>query len=232
MIWQVPKIWEQEDVWILGGGPSVPKQFGIPDHVIASVVAGTSLPNVYSEYMEFLHDKHVIGINVAYLIGNWIDMVFFGDNGFFLSHQKGLSEFDGIKVTCNPLTEKYTWVKYLPKDNRRPRGITPNPKMVSWNGNSGSAAISIAANAGAKRIFLLGFDMQLSENNHQHWHDLYHRLNAVPRKRPGGGLPFERHLRGFPEIARDAKQRGIQIINVCPNSAIKEFPKINLKDIL
>jgi hypothetical protein len=54
----------------------------------------------------------------------------------------------------------------------------------------------------------------------------------VPRKRPGGGLPFERHLRGFPEIARDAKQRGIQIINVCPNSAIKEFPKINLKDVL
>jgi len=232
MIWQVPKIWNQEDVWILGGGPSVPKQFGIPDHVINNVVAGTSLPSVYSPYMKFLHDKHVIGINVSFLIGNWIDMVFFGDNGFFLNHQKSLANFDGMKVTCHPNVSGYPWIKYLPKDNHRPRGITPNPKMVSWNGNSGSAAISIAANAGANRIFLLGFDMKLNADNHQHWHDLYHRLNAVPRKHPGGGLPFDRHLRGFPEIARDAKQRGIQIINVCPDSAITVFPKVALKDII
>ncbi len=230
MIWQVPRMWEQEDVWILGGGPSVPKQFNIPNSVIANVMNKVCLPNSYSPYMSFLHDKHVIGINVAYLIGNWIDIVFFGDSSFFLKQQKGLAEFVGMKVTCHPHMEKHMWIKYLLRDGKRPRGISPNPKMVSWNNNSGAAAISLAANAGAKRIFLLGFDMKLNEQNYQHWHDLYGKSNTLPRKI--GGLPFERHLRGFVEIARDAKQRGIEIINVCPDSAIKEFPKINLKDVL
>ncbi|MFA5049186.1 MAG: hypothetical protein WC516_09245 [Patescibacteria group bacterium] len=231
MIWQVPKMWDQEDVWILGGGPSLPKQFDIPDRVIKSVVYNESPPSVYSPYMSFLHDKHVIGVNVAYLIGDWIDIVFFGDSSFFLSQQKKLSEFVGIKVTCHPSIEGHNWIKYLSKDSKKPRGISPNPKMVSWNGNSGAAAISIAANAGAKRIFLLGFDMELNSENRQHWHDLYHRFSTISVKN-NKGLPFERHLRGFIDIYKDAKHRGIQIINVCPNSAIKEFPKINLKDVL
>ena len=100
MIWQVPRIWEGGDVWILGGGPSVPKQFNIPDKVVQEVVAGAS-PSVYSPYMSFLHNKHVIGINVAYLIGDWIDMVFFGDASFFLPHQQRLAVFTGMKLYNN-----------------------------------------------------------------------------------------------------------------------------------
>ena len=93
MTWRVPRIWEGGDVWILGGGPSVTKQFDIPEQVVQSVMDGTSPPSVYSPYMKALHDKHVIGINVAYLIGDWIDMVFFGDNKFLLKHLERLSEW-------------------------------------------------------------------------------------------------------------------------------------------
>lgn len=105
MIWQVPRMWEGGDVWIIGGGPSVPKQFGIPDEVVQDVIKGISPPSVYSPYMSFIHDKHVIGINVAYLIGNWIDIIFFGDIGFFLKHQQGLASFPGLKVSCHPQME-------------------------------------------------------------------------------------------------------------------------------
>jgi hypothetical protein len=229
MIWEVPRIWEEGDVWILGGGPSVPKQFGIPEEVVQSVIKGTSPPSVYSPYMSFLHDKHVIGINVAYLIGNWIDMIFFGDIGFFLKHQQGLAEFPGLKVSCHPQADRYDWLKYTPRDKAHPRGISDHPGMASWNGNSGSAAISIAANAGATRIILLGFDMKSDDSKKRHWHGLYGTAPANPKKPPH--LPFDRHLRGFPEIARDAKRRGIEILNCCPDSAIKEFPKYTLKEL-
>ena len=239
MSWEVPKIWEGGDVWILGGGPSVPKQFGIPDEVVQKVVKGTSPPSVYSPYMVSLHDKHVIGINVAYLIGDWMDMVFFGDSGFFLSHLQGLAKFPGLKVSCHPSVQKYDWIKYTPRSGSQPRGISENPKMVSWNGNSGAAAISIAANAGASRIILLGFDMKLDETNKQHWHDLYGRVKRLNtgNKRRGGRVkpfhyPFDRHLRGFPVIAQDAKKRGIEILNACPESAIKEFSKFTVKELL
>jgi len=91
MKWSVPRMWEGGEVWILGGGPSLTKQFDIPDNVVQDVMKGISPPSVYSPYMEAIHNKHVIGINVAYLIGEWIDMCFFGDNKFFMPHQHRLA---------------------------------------------------------------------------------------------------------------------------------------------
>lgn len=227
-------MWEGADVWILGGGPSVFKQFEIPQSIVDDVISGKQPPSVYSPYMEFLHDKHVIGINVAYKIGPWIDMVFFGDNRFFLYHKKELALFPGLKVTSHAKAGSLSWVKHLGKERRKGRGISPNPKTICWNGNSGAAAISVAANTGAKRIFLLGFDMKLDDRNRQHWHNLY--VNMMPKhkaKRPNKvRLPFARHLIGFRFIAQDAKERGIEIINVCPNSAIVEFPKVSLKELM
>lgn len=234
MIWQVPRMWEEGDVWIIGGGPSVAKQFGIPDEVVDSVIKGTSPASVYSPYMSFLHDKHVIGINVAYLLGDWIDMIFFGDIGFFLKHQHQLAKFPGLKVSCHPQMGKYDWVKFTPRDNQRPRGISDHPQMACWNGNSGAAAISIAANAGAKRIILLGFDMKLDDNKNQHWHDCYGKIAARKTRDPRKPthFPFDRHLRGFDQIVKDAKRREIEIINCSPDSAIREFRKCSLQELI
>lgn len=230
MIWSVPRIWEGGDVWILGGGPSVPKQFGIPDDVVNKVFQGTFPPSIYSSYMERIHDKHVIGINVSFLIGNWIDVMFFGDMNPYLQYREKLAQFPNLRVCCHPQIEKVHWIKYLMRDPRC-RGISDNPKSVCWNFNSGAAAISMAANAGAARIILLGFDMNLDANAVQHWHNLYGRGQIKDQKRLAK-LPFNRHLKGFAEIARDAKRRGISILNASPTSAIVEFPKFSVKDLV
>ena len=232
MTWHVPPIWEEGDVWIIGGGPSIPKQFDVPDKVIQNVVRGSSSPNAYSPYMSALHDKHVIGINVAYQIGDWIDMVFFGDGGFFLKYQERLAKFPKLRVSCSPKTNNVPWVKYLFRDSSHPRGISPNPKSVSWNGNSGAAAVSVAANAGAKRIILLGFDMKVNGSSDQHWHDLYNRSAGKGTEKRAKKMPFHRHLKGFPAIAADAKKRKIEILNASPDSAIECFRKVSVKDLL
>jgi hypothetical protein len=232
MNWVVPKIWEDEEVWILGGGASVAKQFEIPDKVIKSVMDGTSQPSVYSPFMESIHKKHVIGINIAFMIGDWMDIIFFGDNGFFNRYAEGLANYPGIRATCtSQIIDPPNWVKLLTKDLEHPRGISTFPSMVSWNGNSGAAAISIAANAGAKRIVLLGFDMNLSESNHIHWHDVYQR-GKITTEDQKKRLVFDRHLKGFEQIAKDARKRGIEILNASPTSEIKEFPKVTVKSLL
>lgn len=232
MSWRVPRIWDGGDVWIIGGGASVPKQFNIPDSVIKKVVDGAS-PKLYSPYMSALHDKHVIGINVAYLLGDWIDMIFFGDGGFFLKHVQGLSQFPNLKISCHPKANNVDWVKYLPREGSHSRGISTSPSRISWNGNSGAAAISVAAHAGAKRIILLGFDMKLSTDSYQHWHDIYGRHKSGYKNRKGKiNLPFMRHLRGFPQIASDAKKLGIEILNANPDSAINCFPKYSVNELL
>lgn len=228
MQWVVPKIWEGGDVYIIGGGPSMTKQFNIPDHIVQDVIAGRLHPSVYSSFMSCLYNKHVIGINIAYMLGNFVDIVFFGDLSFFIKHQPNLAKFTGLKVCCHPSGERYPWVKSLRRAGEHYQGISPTPDKVSWNGNSGSAAISVAAHAGAKRIILLGFDMQLNDLNQQHWHDIYGKKSRDTTK----ALPFVRHMAGFNKIQFDAQRLGIEILNCSQDSAIPNFRKITLKDVL
>ena len=233
MSWKVPRMWEGGDVWIIGGGPSVPIQFGIPDKVIQQVISGASPASVYSPYMSYLHTKHVIGVNVAYKIGTWMDIIVFGDKNFYLREAMEFAKYPGLKISCHPDSRSEPWLKYLERDADHVKGISPNPRKVSWNNNTGAAAISVAAHTGAKRIFLLGFDMKLGSNRMQHWHDLYNRGPVPPDDdRRNRKLAFDRHLIAFPDIASDAKRMGIQIINVCPDSAITDFPKVALKNII
>jgi len=235
MAWRIPRIWEGGECWILGGGPSLPRQFDVPEEIIQNVMSQDLPLSAYSPYMDSIHKKHAIGVNTAFLIGNWIDVVFWGDKGWYLKHRKLLAEFTGLKVTSHPYFANGRFrsenVKHTPKDNSHNKGITPDPHKVAWNGNSGAAAISVAANMGAKRIVLLGFDMKLGDDGRQHWHSDYSGPGKyTPRKKEK--LPFIRHMSGFPAIARDAAVRGIVIINASPDSAIDIFPKMTVKDVL
>jgi len=234
-MWEVPKIWDKGDVFILGGGSSLTKQFDIPEEIVQSVRNKQSSLSVYSPYLKALHNKHVIAINVLFLVGNWVDMLFFGDNKFYRAYRRQITAFPGMKLTCNTnfannVFEKEK-IKYVAKNRKQHYGISDDSKMVSWNKNSGAAAISVAANAGAKRIILLGFDMKLDEKGNQHCHTEYQNvkhMKPVQRK----SLPFNRHLKGFGKIHRDAKERGIEILNANQESAITVFPKINIKEVL
>ena len=238
--WQVPKIWEDSEVWILGGGPSLITCFDIPDSIVDSVRSRKAGLETYSPYLATIHSKHVIGINVAYQFGNWVDICFFGDRGFFDTNRAGLSNFRKLVVTCvRKVGEKnLSWIKYLPQElqstNKRSKGrkegISTNPNMVCWNENSGAAAISVAAWAGAKRIVLVGFDMNLDPvSKEQHFHNNYHLKGKglLPKQ-----LPFNFHLRAWGAIKSDADNMGIEILNTSLNSAITEIPKVHIKELL
>lgn len=234
MWWTIPRIWNGGDVWIIGGGPSIIKQFGIPSEIVEQVRSGELSPSAYSTYMKAIHNKHVIAINAAFLIGNWIDFVFFGDKNFFLRFEKELSQFPKPRISSHEWTKDVDWIKTLKKQPGKPFGISDKPKFVSWNSNSGGASISLAAHLGVKRIFLLGFDMKLGEANEQHWHEEYtkKRLNDDPTP-IARRLPFKMHSKGFKkQIVVDAKAWGIEIINVSPESALEAFPRMTLQEAL
>jgi len=234
MIWTVPRLWEGAACWIIGGGTSVPRQFGVPSGVIQKVYEGRLSPSVYSDYMKPLHDRHVIGINNAYQIGIWIDILFFGDSHWHLKHRMKLAEWPGLKVCCdqkfvNRPRSKMEGVKFLERDMKRREGITSDSSKVSWNANSGAAAISLAHHLGVCRINLLGFDMTMDDKKtYSHWHGS-HMLPGQKAKRTP---PFQKHLKGFPAIAKDAKSLGIEIYNLSPISKIDCFPKITLEEAL
>lgn len=221
-------MWKGGECYIIGGGSSILKQFDVPEELIDKVRNKETSMNEYSPYFSAIHGKHVIGINVAYLLGDWLDVIFFGDGGgFFLPNMKKLTKYKGLKVSCSPKTKDYEWIKWLARDRDKPYGLSNNPHKVAWNNNSGGAAINFAVHTGAKRIVLLGFDMNLNVDGKQHYHAEYRNRNNNTIKNT-----FKTHLKGFPYIARDAKRLKVEILNVNPLSAIENFQKVNLKDVL
>lgn len=229
--WNTPRIWEKGECWIIGGGPSITQQFHIPSEVVEAVKEKRLPLSAYSPYMESIHSKHIIGVNMAFKLGDWVDFCFFGDDGWYKDHRAELTQFKGVRVSCAPIFKRSIYnnnkekIKYLLQDPKKSHGISDVPYTVCWNANSGAAAISLATHLGAKKIVLVGFDMQLDADGSSHWHKEY-QLNPAKRS------VFPRHLRGFPIIAEDAKRMGVTILNASPDSAITNFPKMTVEAIL
>jgi len=242
--WKVPQMWAGGRCWIIGGGPSILEQFNVPEEV-AEQIKNRKVPmSTLSPYMQEIHKEHVIGINNAYQIGDWIDIVFFSDASWYAAHRLELAKYSALKVSCSPrfqgtnTKDHYSGVKFLRKDSTRKLGIHENPKYISWNYNSGAGAISLAHHLGVKQIVLLGFDMQNDSTDTSHWHG-YHvekaDRRARDRKKRTKKPPrqaYNRHLRGWPTIAKHAKKLGIEVLNASPRSAIKSLPKTTVKDVL
>ena len=237
MIWKPPRLWEGGSCFILGGGASVPTQFNVPFDLTRKVCERKLPPSSYVPYMKAISNSHIIGINNAYQLGGLIDILFFGDSRWHINHSKRLAAWPGVKVTCdgtllNRPRERMEGMKCLDRDREHIYGISSDPTKVSWNGNSGSASISLAAHLGIKTIYLLGFDMCLF-TGYSHWHPPDTQLNSGQRQKSSVvPMPYAKHLVGFSQIAKDAKQQKIEIFNVSTVSRIEEFPKVSLKTAL
>ena len=223
--WKIPKMWKGGTCIIIGGGPSMPRQFGVPESIIQKVQEKKLSPKVYSDYMTSIHDQHVIGVNMAYILGDWIDVLFFGDRAFYLKEKQGIDKFKGLRVTSNVETGNAEGpIKLVQKHPRVVHGVSFIPEYVCWNGCSGGAAINLAIHFGVKRIILLGFDMYIEDAKHQHWHKAYPMVGA----NDVDNIEYKPHA--FPRIAKRLKGK-IEVINASPESAIPSFPKMAFKDI-
>src|SRR5690606_34740992 len=138
---------------------------------VTKVRTGELPYSTYSSYLSPLHYKNVIGTNVAFMLGEWVSVLYFCDARFFRAHQEKILAFRNIKATCCAnIDDPSHTVKRLKRDYAA--GLSDKQNTICWNQNSGAAAINFATLAGARRILLLGFDMCI-ENDTTHWHSVY-----------------------------------------------------------
>lgn len=217
--------WQGKTVYIIGGGSSLPDQFGVPKSVQKLVKDGEIPITEYAHYMVRLAAQPTIGINAAFLLGDWVDILFFGDEIFWRNYRDKIQTFGGLVITCceslKDNTPEKVW--YYQRLREKATGISTEPGTVAWNYNSGCASLSVAVQAGAKRIVLLGFDMS-GEVGKSHFHSEYFWQNRTPS--------YDLHLRGMQKIADDAKELGVEILNASPISTIRQFKKIRLDEIM
>lgn len=200
--WKAVRIWEGDTVYIIGGGPSLKSQFHL---------------------LKELEDRPTLGVNAAYKLGPWVNIVYFGDAKFFEWNWEELSHWPGLVVTtCHAIADrKPSYVKFI---KRQARGWSEDPRFCAWNGNSGAAACCLAYLMGAGRLVLLGFDMKSEGSVVQNWHK-YHRREGNPKV-------HIRHKEQFKQVMVGAKGCGLEIINASPDSALEGFPKISLEECL
>jgi hypothetical protein len=117
--------------------------------------------------------------------------------------------FLGVRYSNNPLSQKY---------NVRKLG----QREFKTYGNSGAACISLAAEGGASRIVLLGFDCQKTDNK-SHWHG-----DHPPTLGNAGQISRWRE-----NFALQAKALShLEIINCSRETALTCYPRARLEDVL
>lgn len=201
--WNLNRTWEGEDVYIIGGGPSL-RAFR----------------------WDLLRGKNTIGCNSAFILGAdickicvFVDYSWWQDIG-----SKRLHEYSGIAIGYGPEFEKHAaelpeWLHAAAREETHDGLSTEKPV---FNGNSGALAINLALILGAKRVFLLGFDMRL-EGDRANWHDL-----RTEEPQACVYPTFCEHLRN---VANDlpVKFPGREVINVSDVSKLSVFPMVSVE---
>ncbi|QDP54885.1 MAG: hypothetical protein Unbinned3891contig1000_83 [Prokaryotic dsDNA virus sp.] len=189
--WTPDNRWAGEDVYLIGGGSSLA-----------------------SFDFSVLEGRNTIGVNAAFKLGPTISkFCIFGDTSFFhrLKHElQAYTQQGGELVGVSPSLSNIN-LPWLHKMQRIRDGLHRG-HVLGWNYSTGAAAINLAASLGARRIFLLGYDLSPGVGGRTHWHRVH------PRRTPEDS--FKRFGRGFRLLAGELRAHSdIEVINVTDGSS-------------
>jgi len=157
--------------------------------------------------------KGAVVVNDTYRLAPWADVLYAADADWWKRNPEARS-FAGIKVCAD---DSLLWPEVMSLRHTGKVGYDPNPQNIRSGGNSGYQAVHVAAQAGASRILLCGFDM-----GGAHWHD-------APA--PAAHL-FATWIERFESLAEELKAIGVEVLNCTPQSALTCFPFANIEDVL
>jgi len=154
----------------------------------------------------------------------WAEAVYGCDFPWWRSVQ-GLPNYRGLKLCYDGKAAQYGCRK-VDIEVKEDRMLFDRVGLIGCGGNSGFQAMNLAAQFGADRILLLGFDCQ--DRSGVHW---YGRNTAQGMGNPTGSN-FRRWIPAFAIAAKILAERGIEVINASPISDVKAFPKISVAETL
>lgn len=184
-LWKPEELWRHEDVFIIGGGPSL-RDFD----------------------WRLLVPEKTLGCNSAFKLGPAIcKACVFGDKKWWDFNRDELAKYAErrpVYTNCSELIrESASWLRVMQRE-----GSGLHREALGWNGNTGAVAINLALILGARRVYLLGFDLKDSgaQNNWHAWH---------PWDKPRLS-PYPRFLRNFRAVWRDWRTKfgDREIVNV------------------
>jgi FkbM family methyltransferase len=186
----------------------------------------------------------VVAINDSVVKLPWADVAFTADLVWLVRRQAVVSEFKGLKVLATPRfsppppRQRRRGPRPDIRRARRQPGIPPIPGLriverrtvvglsdepgVCHAGNSGHGALTWVVAQGAADIALIGYDMA----GPGHWHGGYEWTCRF------GAGDFPEWVAEMNGLAPQLAVRGIRVVNLNRDSAIRCFPFADLGDVL
>lgn len=149
-------------------------------------------------------------------------MLYAADTDWWTFHAQEAMKFPGLKVTCSEGVASHQVLRLF---NSGTEGFDPLTGAIRTGGNSAYQAAHIAAHAGAKRILLCGVDAHARDGMHHHGEHPSQLRNPTRSS-------FDTMITSWRTLAGPLRERGIEVINCNPDSAVDAFPKANIEDVL
>lgn len=203
LFWTPEPIWRGETAFLLGGGPSL---------------KDVDLTRLRGRRVVTINSSHRPAIDAGLDDG----VLFFTDTNWWEAHSE--VDWRGLIVTCA--------ASYRPRlpstirqvvGERRPDFPKLGAAVIKKGRSSGHTAVGLAVALGAQTIVLLGFDARAVDGRTHH-HDEYGERDV--------SLYAESFVPAFGGWNAAALARGVTILNATPDSAITEFPMVDLTTVL
>jgi hypothetical protein len=169
-------------------------------------------PSLKGFRFELLANEECLAINEAFLDVPWASVLFFRDFDWFAGRAEILTEWPGRIITVSPGAAR-EWpgrVLFVESNTREmPRART-----------SGQQAVALAVMMAARQIVLLGYDWNPDGGN---YHNRYPKQGLEYR----GGL-----VEGWKGYRERASRAGCEIVNATPESAIRNFRRCEIAELL
>lgn len=160
-----------------------------------------------------------IAINTTFRLAPWATMLYAADPEWWQHPaHRGAHDFAGLKVSCSNVKG------VLLLRNTGKEGFDPDQSAIRTGGNSAYQALHIAIHAGAARILLCGLDMH---GGRHHWHGEHpHGLKQTVEEN------YAEWIKRFNALIKPLAERGIEVLNCTPGSALRCFPMADLAEAL
>lgn len=199
----VPRLWPDATIVVVGSGPSL-----IPDDL-------TYLERCWANSRII----RVLVINDAWRAAPWADVLYAPDPKWWTWHAQDVSaRFAGLKFTLvehdHPAPADVAQLNY-----RSGTTFSTELPMIATGGHAGYQAPQIAWQLGARRVVLLGYDLQPDADGRNHFFGEHPDASHVP---------YDTWLSTYPMLLTELQARGVSIVNASRRTAITTIPRESL----
>lgn len=149
----------------------------------------------------------------------WASALYACDQSWWERNEKLWRPCTGMKFTWSREAANNYGLTHAP--GRRGDGL--GTEILHAGGSSGYMAVNLAYFLGASEIYLLGFDMQMT-NGKSHWHGDHRGANPTPDMMKTWAFRFV-------EMWQDLKNLNIPLIN-CTRETAMTIPRADLDEVL